>query len=439
MSKNILSAGENRLGTLDDGDPDTPEQRAVLELHDGEPVASVSWDRTDPVARWFAGTTMQWGDDPGRDRYKYGVPGMLSFHDQRGRVVLVRCRAGASTTELVSGLGQGRIHPTYSVFERTRSQSTYERPSGVRTSISGLRDWVGVQSVHKGRPTTTDGRYSAVTYTLASPPDVDVPGVDGLRLVPGWGVVPEPPDVTRLEERLYLESWFSDGQAWERHLHLHRGVRDLIAVSRWLPEQITNLFASATARPDSPTEGSWAFTVAPDVVHQRPALVSRSHLVEYEDVGVEGVVAWLRLRDEFARAIDPLVSVLYTDTNIESDVSQAGIGLEALGYLLSVRDHGKTLRQAKDLNYVDRFNLVGTQVAGVLPFSVADWARDFADSYNAVKHVNRSLPDPLGLANVCRQAILVFRCWVAVELGVDVSLLKDRVETDPLAHPLRLA
>ncbi|GHG46331.1 hypothetical protein GCM10011331_06290 [Flavimobilis marinus] len=71
----------------------------------------------------------------------------------------------------------------------------------------------------------------------------------------------------------------------------------------------------------------------------------------------------------------------------------------------------------------------------MLPFNGAAWAAATADAYNAVKHANRTLPDPVDLANRWRESVLVFRIWLALELGVEPDALKARVERDRQIHP----
>lgn len=54
----------------------------------------------------------------------------------------------------------------------------------------------------------------------------------------------------------------------------------------------------------------------------------------------------------------------------------------------------------------------------MLPFDGATWAPDATDAYNAVKHANKTLPDPVDLANRWRESVLVCRIWLALELQI---------------------
>lgn len=434
--RNLLEPGASRLGNLHDEDLETPQPRALLEHAEDGPRLSVFWDEHGaPVERWFS-SHARWGDDPDRTKFRYDVPKYLQFRDQYGDVALVGCRRGRSDSELVSGMGRGYIHPTYTILDRVKAAGGYEKPHGLRTAVSGLRDWVGVQSVHRGQPVRRDGLVSSVAYTLESPPDIPVTDVDGLVLVPSWSVSFEEPDGTLLNERMYVQTWFAEERTWDEHLVVHRGVRDLISLSRWRAEQITSLLARADANTGELTEDRpWSPTWAPGITGPGPKPTRWHHLISFDDVGVRGIAAWLQLRDAYRRAIDPVLSSLYLDTPVESRVSQVGIGLEALGYLLAIDRDRTSRRVAKDMNYTERFKLVAGPLEEVLPFDTAVWAEAFSRAYNAVKHVNRELPDVVDMLNLWREATLMFRVWVAAELGVDLEVLKERVETDHQIHP----
>ena len=433
VDRNALGDGETRIGHVFDGRPGTPEALGQLERRDGAVTLSVFWESPlSAPARWFMrGVQIQ--DDPDRTKFDYAVPRLLSFGDERGSVNLVGCRSVGMNGQL-AGPGRGRITARYVVMERIPTDATYETIQGLRTTVSGLREWLGVESIR-----TTDktrdaaGRMETIAFKLDSPAALEVPGVDGLTLVPRWTTAQPDPDVVEMREHLHVETWHDDARPWSVHLSVHRGLRDLLAVSRWRREELTE--ASARADSDRTAEDrAWSPTVIGGVLNEAPPPTRQEHLIQFTDVGVDGVRDWLRLREDYQRAVDPLVSSLYNaDAAIESKVSQAGIGLEALGFLLAHKIDGKTEKQADRLNYVQRFERIGKSMADVLPFAPDVWATDFAGAYNSVKHANRALPDSVHLANRWREAVLVFRAWVALELGVDRTLLRDRISIDPMA------
>jgi hypothetical protein len=112
------------------------------------------------------------------------------------------------------------------------------------------------------------------------------------------------------------------------------------------------------------------------------------------------------------------------------------IGLEALGYLIAMRDDGKTEDEANSLSYKERLLRIAQDVSGVLPFVNKTWAQTMATAYNSLKHVNRrSQPIPM-VANCWREGTLLFRAWIAAELGLDHEEIKSRLARDRHAYPL---
>lgn len=429
---NELNDGETRIGHVYGGRHDTPVL-GQLERRGNAITLSVYWDSiAAPAAKWF-----MWGiqlpDDINKTKFDQDVPRLLSFTDERGTVDLVGCRALGMKGRLL-GPGRGRIAARYVVFERVATDASYESIHGLRTTLSGLRDWLGVESVQATNVTNDSaGRVQSVAFTMDSPSAMQVPGVDGLTLVPRWTTAQPHADVVELREHLHVETWYDDARPWSDHLTVHRGVRDLLAVSRWHREEFTDAFARADTDRGA-EDRRWARTMIPGVMTSTPEPARNPHLIAFSDIGVDGISAWLQLREDYQRAVDPLVSsVQMSDTTIETKVSQVGIGLEALGFLLAVKVDGRSEKQARNENYVDRFTRIATPMSDVLPFSVDDWATEFANAYNAVKHANRTLPDPFELANRWRHAVVVFRAWVALEVGVDRHSLRDRISVDPWA------
>jgi hypothetical protein len=82
-----------------------------------------------------------------------------------------------------------------------------------------------------------------------------------------------------------------------------------------------------------------------------------------------------------------------------------------------------------------RLDRIIQDVEGLLPFVDETWSRRMANTYNSVKHANRDLPQAVDVANSWREGALLFRTWVASELGVDHNELRTRITRDPLIHP----
>ncbi|GAB3013931.1 hypothetical protein GCM10011376_08800 [Nocardioides flavus (ex Wang et al. 2016)] len=63
------------------------------------------------------------------------------------------------------------------------------------------------------------------------------------------------------------------------------------------------------------------------------------------------------------------------------------------------------------------------------------WPDRFADAYNTVKHPDRPDWDTLDLHNVLREARLLFRTWIARQLGASITELERNRGLVPMSRP----
>jgi hypothetical protein len=429
----ILEDGETWIGSLFDDDDETPIVQATLERRGDNVVLKVPFDLTEEThryGRWFM-PGMQFADDPDRTKFRYSVPDELRFLGKDGYVHLIGCRNSRMTSNGIVGVGE--VKAAFVVFDSVQSNHTFATPQGIRSSVSNLREWLGVSSLSTSRERNEDGLVSA-NYKLEAAPPIVIPGVRGMSFVPHWRVT-QGKDSRTLHDELYVETILDDTSTWSDHIGSHRGIRDLLVVSQWRQESVTDLEASQA--PSDKSDRAWRNVLTDRVDTERPvAQKFRRDLITFGDIGVDGIAKWYDLRDNFSRAIDPIVSSKFLEgVTAETLMSQVGIGLEALGYLIAQRDHGKSENAADKLNYVKRFKLIGDVVDPVVPFDTDPWTTEAADAYNAVKHANRTLPDLPDLANAWRKSLLVFRAWVAIELGVELGSLEKRIKQDPMSQP----
>jgi hypothetical protein len=110
------------------------------------------------------------------------------------------------------------------------------------------------------------------------------------------------------------------------------------------------------------------------------------------------------------------------------------MGFEAIAYVLAL-DAGCSDKQAAREPHVDRLGRIASGVPEALMPHLDSWPQRSADAYNGVKHANRDLPDQLTMANVQRENCLVFRLWIARNIGVPTEVLARNLRTDRLARP----
>lgn len=145
-------------------------------------------------------------------------------------------------------------------------------------------------------------------------------------------------------------------------------------------------------------------------------------------------MAWLALRDGFSRALDPVISSMdLRSATPNTLLAHTGPGLEALGYLLMLRD-GMEERTAGKANLRSRLGRILHDLGDCLPFDGPTWVEATVAAYNGLKHANRAAPDEVDVMNAWAESVMVVRAWVAAELGIAVEEVKERLSADRQAR-----
>ena len=434
---NELTMTTRRTGNLIDFDPATPHVHVTLERSANGIRLTVPWSGEDsPYAAWFD------GDGTWR-RTKSGssptsVPKRLLFEDSHGSVLLTGCWArGFHAT--IGGPGSGTVWSRAAILD-VDADIDFDTPHGLQTEISGLREWLNVTSWSE-EINWEAGRLVARIHSLSGPP-IAIGEFNGLsfELTPDWRVVPDPDsDRILLVDTVRPCSRAGQPVLWESHLELHRAVRDLLVVSRWRKESCVAVLVHRQDDPLRTLDGmehgdQWRTVVVADDVPESPPVGYRPHLIEYGDLGSAGIARWIELRNEFARALDPVITSRNLDATANTLLAHTGPGLEALGYLLMLRD-GASQDRAAHATLRERLGRVLVDIDGAVPFNGATWANKTVETYNGLKHANREAPEAVDVINVWRECVLAVRVWVALELGVPAELVRARLKNDPQRHP----
>jgi hypothetical protein len=178
----------------------------------------------------------------------------------------------------------------------------------------------------------------------------------------------------------------------------------------------------------------WRTVVVADDDREPPPIGYRPHLIEYQDLESDGIARWIGLRNEFARALDPVITSMGLAATPNTLLAHTGPGLEALGYLLLLRD-GASQKRAAGATLRERLERVLVDVGGTLPFDGTAWASKTVETYNGLKHANRQAPEEVDVVNAWRECVLAVRAWVALELGVSAEQVTARLSNDRQRHP----
>jgi hypothetical protein len=155
-------------------------------------------------------------------------------------------------------------------------------------------------------------------------------------------------------------------------------------------------------------------------------------LFSYEDLGAVGVGRWLRLRTDFARAIEPLIGLCDSPSApLESRVVTSGIALEALGYELTARSSGR----GSQISFREALRTVFADLPLNAGLNREEWIERSRACFMGAKHADNEQPELLAMANTMRENLLILRLWIAGRLGVPPSVLERRLPTDPHIQP----
>lgn len=438
--KNALIDGQHRLGWLIDGLADTPMVSCTLRRIDDRIELLVPWsDHKSPYWRWFGGEVTHYGDDPDKTGFNYAPPNVLWFNDEKGCVTLVGCRVRGHNEQL-GGPGVGRIGVRRAVFGG-RQFIDYARIHGFRSVIPGMSQWLHLRSMSEDAEYDDDQRLQSVTLTLKSPDPVPLHRNLNLIARPSFHYeLSAHGDTTEIRERVLIETHGSDLAEWADHELMHIQIAELVGLAAWAPFNVSETTAQRLDDPirvlfGGPVGDRWASVIRTD---SRQYPLKDGHiqfLFTFQHIGPQGIEKWIDLREAFARGIGSILDLHRREpTPIEIQVSQAGIGLDGIGYLLALKG-GLSERDANREIHKDRLKRVYDDLVVPLPFLVEPWATRAADAYNATKHANREMPAFEELVEVRRMLQIVFRVWVAGRIGVPPATLATRLLNDHMSRP----
>ena len=430
---NTLEPGSERVGNLIDFNPNTPKVEVVLKHSEHGIEITVPWsDWNSPYALWFLPN-----HNVPRFPVNFSFPKRVLFQDHKGSVLLVGCRPGPFRS-IPNGMGSGTLFARAAIIGVDKDVG-FDRPQGLQVDVSGLRAWLGKTAwVQEGPAGGSD-----VILRTQKVPEITIGTYDDMQLSLRFGQKIECRD---RGDRIVLSTYArcvsrsNEGKKWEGHLKLPRAVRDLLALSQWCNESFAEVYVLHSDAPRSAVSGKkigegWRKVVVPASLQSTSVKDDLQHLIRFEDLGPEGLLSWIRLRDEFARALDPVISSLrLREGTPHTLLAHTGPGFEALGYLLMCRDGVKKENAARTA-FRERLKRILQDLGDCLPFDSDAWSESAPVYYNSIKHVNREECADIDILHTWRESILVARAWVAVELGVSKDELKQRLSIDPQRHP----
>ncbi|ROS21799.1 hypothetical protein [Cellulomonas sp. PhB150] len=423
MAQNDLAPGQSRVGYAWDPKIVDPYP-AMLRDIDGRIELVLPYDRGDQrLRRRYIGDLVHWGDDPDLVKFDYALPDRFWFYDAYGFVCLVgvKSRSG-SIVGAQSNLSECRLTIRYAVFTGDPSVD-YSSVNGLAVWTEGLGHWYGERSVTTSLDPPRPSRSPDVTITVkaASVTRLDRRLNLSVRAGVDWSV-PGRAGLTSVQEIASTETVIARPRDWQSHLDMHYAVHELVELSAWSPIGVHRIRAMHARDPQRVLSGDIVGDRWADVrTYEVPATPStdRRHdfHFEYGHIGAAGVRRWLRLRDEFRRGIAAMTfGMRHPGMSVDGRISDAGIGLEEIGYRILGRRAG----------HHAMLESIAREVRDLLPFDAAEWASASTGIYNDVKHADRRTPSVDEMVDSLRQDYRVFRIWVARRIGVPKNVISGR-------------
>lgn len=442
MAENQLRVGEPRLCRLIDGNPDTPETTVMLRNTGNSievtfPISGGMFGKGDgPYDRWWS-SNVTYGDDPERTKYSYAPPPVMMVYDDAGFVVLVGCHAtGGARRSFIAG--KGIVVVDYAVLGGKNLK--YDKINGMRTDSAAYRRWMGGSSITLGPTHDEKHLLRSLNIGLEKHGDIKVSRKLNMSARGDWRVTPVLGGYD-VRESLTFRTLVTKPRSWSEHLDRHIDVLDLVSIAAWRNCSFQSIDVHRTDDPIKAVSGDRLSEQWSEVVsHRLPGGdltdCDGRFLFSYGDMDRGGINTWLRLREDYGRALDYLLRILRSGhTWSPRSAIMSGIALEQLGYLIEVKRNGRSRLNGRGrLSFKNALDAVLSDMEAfpIDQNEVVGWKNRCRNVYMGAKHGDRDEVDHLTMLNTHRENLLVLRYWVAQRLGVSGKVLESNLVRDPL-------
>lgn len=383
------------------------------------------------------------------------IPEVCSFDSNGGMLTLVQSRRHRRFTELMGHPVELDICPRY-VISRHIESPQWKYPVEMRAEIEGLDAWAcsGAQrrSISLARDSETYPLKDKVTLESF---DYQSQGfsieASGREFCFKVTSLSEPSRGDNEEEigirfRSVLEVSSQGGRmTWGEALKAFRCLRELLMLLGWKALHAMNLegrFGQSQVYnkefwesvgfppPEVPPVGDWVdifnsnFSLSKPLKNQSSRYSFIVPFCEFDQVMLD---KWRRTREYYSHSIQLFIQTIENDQMApEVKALQLGAGIESLGF--KIQEKWTTTKSADRKIAVQLFRRVEEPAREYFPNLFKSWSTDANKVYQAMKHLNRELPDTGQIAEINYQSISVIQIWLAHELGASESSIKRYVE-----------
>jgi hypothetical protein len=183
------------------------------------------------------------------------------------------------------------------------------------------------------RETDDKNRVQTVKMSLSSPPAISLSRNLNTEMRMTWRT-DRPTGGFVASEAVQVQTLVKSTKTWEEHFRLHGAILELVSIAGWRPFGFSNVEVQLSVdrvkvSPTAYGEPRWLKVVDHRLPKQPEPIGDVKFLFPYREIGPRGIKRWLKLRDEYDRAIGALLSILRSDDpwSIPSVVQRFWIGL----------------------------------------------------------------------------------------------------------------
>ena len=412
---NVLEIDEHRMGWVTF--PDGPHFSALLERKKNSVTVEIIPSPEEAIPDDILDRPLEGALE------KDGV--ILLFTDRRGSVELVGCAPSKIFTQWGSGTSSAVFTVRYLIFGG--NGKTWASIRGLRTIHPSLDVWLHVDNIEQKFLEAAPEGKSWVQYELSDTTEIPLEGYGDLAIfsypvtenVGFQGVSLS----SRTELYSRSEGAFEIAAAFEEH-QFFNNLLSILSASQVAPHEF---LVHGTDNPirlyrgEELSEPNWCRLVA--IGLQNEVQIPRFHdfLVNYRDVGPEGLKKWIEINREFKEGVDALVRVFSPfSTGWAGRLVDVAIAFEHIGYKLEQEKPKKERRG--NLTFYDCIQNICMECPQLLYRRPEKWADALRITYRGVKHANRPNPPLEDIIKTTEVGINVLRIWFCHRLGVAQSI-----------------
>lgn len=381
------------------------------------------------------------------------IPKVCTFESTGGNLTLIQTGRPIQQKRIIGRPLEVIFAPKFVVADFLQHGS-WRYPAALRAEIGGLTEWMHDTGVRRSifidredsnQPGTEfivlrTPNFSSVNYKVMGNELIVRPIQQPFRSATN--------DELGIRFRTVVESPLFSAKSWEENLKALNDFQDLVRLLSWVPFESSNLearFHEALPSNDESGQDSdsiRSFRTSPvsdwkTVFNKRfPVTTANPNrprenrfILRFNDLKESSLETWYSAREQFDHSLNLFLQVISAPRmSPQVKALQLGAGLESLG--AKIHEGKNTGSKPKRTLARELFGYVAEPALRLFPEAFDGWAFAANSSYQAMKHLDRTLP-PIGeIAKRNDQTSLIVQIWLAQLLGASDEQIQAYVSED---------